>query len=102
MEQQSPPGYAMLLGSEEMINADLFSEDANRIQSLPDHAIAELRDYVKQLLVGNERDDHACIWLDQEAMRCRYHEFRPSICREFEIGSDDCRSWREKYNNALS
>jgi len=97
MEQQSPPGYVMLLSSEQMMNADVFSDDAERIQNLPEVAIAEIKNYMEQLLAGNEREDEACIWLDVETMRCRYHEFRPSICRDFKIGSDDCHSWRQKY-----
>ncbi len=98
MEQESPPGYAMLLNSPDMMeNAELFEEDVARLRSLPDEAIAELRSYIQQLLDGVKRPDRACIWLDRSTMRCRYHEYRPMICRDFEVGSDDCIGWRKAY-----
>lgn len=35
-----------------------------------------------------------CAWLDIESRKCRFHEFRPGICRDFEMGSDGCRLLR--------
>ena len=87
----------MLLSSDEMMEADMFAEDARRIRELPENVMLELREYVKQLLAGNERDDVACIWFDQNTMQCRHHEHRPSVCREFQIGSEDCVGWREQF-----
>ena len=98
MEQESPPGYAMLLSSTEMREkADLLEEDVQRLRSLPPAALEELHEYLRQLLAGVTRSTRACIWLDQTTMRCRHHEHRPMICREFEVGSDECRGWRIAY-----
>jgi Fe-S-cluster containining protein len=98
MEQLSPPGYVMLLSSEEMMNAEMFAEDAERLRNLPQAVILELRDYLKDLLAGIEREDSACIWFDENSMRCRHHEHRPSVCRDFEVGSEDCVGWRERFD----
>lgn len=35
-------------------------------------------------------DDEPCLWLDRRAGRCRHHEHRPDVCREFEIGGEAC------------
>ena len=36
-----------------------------------------------------------CSWLDVFERRCRFYEFRPDICREFEVGSKWCSQFRE-------
>ena len=35
-----------------------------------------------------------CIWLDGE--RCRHHDLRPSVCRDFTVGGEDCLASRHK------
>ena len=37
----------------------------------------------------------ACSWLDVAKKRCRYYEFRPDICRTFEVGGKWCSQFRE-------
>lgn len=98
LEQQAPPGYSMLLNSPElMANPEAFAADVARLRLLPQEAIDELRVYLKDLSAGIENPNPACIWLDQSTMKCRHYENRPSICREFEVGDDDCRGWRRQY-----
>jgi Fe-S-cluster containining protein len=36
-----------------------------------------------------------CAWLDTDSNRCRHYEFRPDICRTFEIGGKWCSAVRE-------
>ena len=96
-EQQSPPGYVMLLNSDEAMASDECKEDAGRVRNLPAEAIRELRDYIKKVLSGEEAPDSVCLWLDRQSLLCRYHHLRPSICREFEVGSDECLDWRSQY-----
>lgn len=43
-------------------------------------------------------DDVPCFWFDPQTKRCRNYEHRPSVCRDFDIGSEGCRSWRDEYN----
>jgi len=39
-------------------------------------------------------DDGWCSALDRETFRCSIYENRPWICREFEMGSYECRNER--------
>lgn len=40
------------------------------------------------------RDDGWCAALDRETMLCTIYERRPGVCREFEMGGDDCLTER--------
>ncbi|ACJ29181.1 Conserved hypothetical protein [Shewanella piezotolerans WP3] len=40
-------------------------------------------------------DDGWCAALDRETLMCSIYENRPWICREFEMGSYECRVERE-------
>lgn len=76
---------------------DEAGEDVERLRNLPEDAMEELREYMKRLLAGEGAEGDSCIWLDGQSMRCRYHEHRPSICRDFKVGGEDCLGWRETY-----
>jgi len=39
--------------------------------------------------------DSPCPWLDAIENRCRHYDFRPDICRNFEVGSKWCSQFRE-------
>lgn len=39
--------------------------------------------------------DGPCFWFDQRTRRCKHHEYRPRVCRDFAVGSTDCLAWRE-------
>jgi uncharacterized protein len=36
-----------------------------------------------------------CSWLDATEGRCRFYEFRPDICRSFEVGAKWCSRFRQ-------
>jgi len=36
-----------------------------------------------------------CSWLDEANKRCRYYDFRPDVCRTFEVGGKWCSQLRE-------
>ena len=38
-----------------------------------------------------------CKWLDESSSRCRYYEFRPDICRTFEVGGSLCSKLRDSH-----
>ena len=40
--------------------------------------------------------DTPCIWLDLATRQCRHYEWRPPVCREFELGGDDCLRIRQE------
>lgn len=97
-EQDSPPGYVMLLSSPNLLDDEsLQNEDVERFRNLPAAALAELRAYMHELLTGNLESDQPCIWLDLNSMQCRYYEHRPSICRNLEVGGQECREWRDAF-----
>ncbi len=41
--------------------------------------------------------DGPCVWLDVDSGRCKHHEFRPKVCRDFRTGSRACLDWRAVY-----
>jgi Fe-S-cluster containining protein len=100
-EQGSPPGYGFLLHSDMMAVA-LWPDqaDVERVLNLPTEAKAILDDYWLKLRAGKITGDgdSPCCWLDQQTMRCRFYEHRPQICRELDVDSEGCRSWRDEYN----
>ena len=54
--------------------------------------------YVEQYESPPEGElDGPCLWLDIETGRCKHHEFRPNVCRDFRIGSAGCLDWRAEY-----
>lgn len=48
------------------------------------------------ILYGVRDDDEPCLWLTPEG-RCARYEDRPLICREMEVGSEDCLHVRQVY-----
>ena len=36
------------------------------------------------------KDDGWCAALDRDTMRCRIYERRPGVCRDFEMGGNEC------------
>lgn len=42
-------------------------------------------------------DDGWCAALDRDTMRCSIYENRPLVCREFQMGEDECLTERNAY-----
>jgi Fe-S-cluster containining protein len=67
---------------------------------LPEELLAEWQAY----LIGvcsdpsESGEDRPCYWFDLETRRCKHYEHRPEICREFEVGGEDCENHRELYD----
>ena len=40
-------------------------------------------------------DDGWCAALDRSTLLCRIYERRPGVCREYEMGGDECLSERK-------
>lgn len=80
-----PPGYAALLLNPNMEHWD--DDDPKRLAEAPPLARADLLDWI-----GDEMPDEGpCCWFDAETRKCRWYAWRPSICREFEMGGESCR-----------
>ncbi len=74
------------------------SHDAQYWRALPDHLKQELLDYIAACEAPPAGQlDGPCIWLDPDTRLCKHHEYRPRVCRDFEIGSKECRDWRKHY-----
>jgi len=56
----------------------------------------ELKAVVMKRMDGPDDYGEACIWLDQDAKRCRHYEHRPQVCRDFKVGGKGCSLVREK------
>jgi hypothetical protein len=50
--------------------------------------LAYWRAYAEGLL-PDCKGDVPCIWLQPDGT-CRHYDLRPAICREFEVGGEDC------------
>lgn len=68
--------------------------DAPPPRSTPVGLMAELEAAVKGPCSGT--DGMPCVWLNRVTGRCRHYEFRPDVCREFEVGGEACLRYREK------
>jgi Fe-S-cluster containining protein len=58
------------------------------------------RRYVRTDAWGGEvmarGDDGWCLAVDRTTMRCTIHPRRPTVCREYPEGGDDCRVERQR------
>lgn len=62
---------------------------------LPPELLAELKALAERFnREGWPCNGEPCVWYDAETKRCRHHEYRPDICRDFEVGGEDCRRVR--------
>jgi Fe-S-cluster containining protein len=74
--------------------------------SLPEDLKAEWESYVADYRLPDygsapESFDGPCIWLDLETRRCKHHEHRPRVCRDFKTGSTACHQWRAYYRDKI-
>ena len=65
--------------------------DAPEIKDLPQELKDELLRYKPS------ETDLVCIWFDRQTKGCKHYEHRPDICRDFEIGSSECHTWRRYF-----
>ena len=77
------------------------SPDAKYWNAMPE----DIRDGVLEFLGGFKHKkgqvDPPCIWLDQDSRRCTNYAYRPTICRNFEVGCPDCLGWRASFADEI-
>ncbi len=61
--------------------------DYHRLMSAPKEAQA--------VYLSRDKASGACSWLDTTNNRCVHYEFRPDLCRTFEVGGKWCSNYRE-------
>lgn len=96
LDQSAPPGYVAYLSG--VLSLDDGTEDAARLQALPADLKTELELYLDFLRSGGSHPDgEICLWFDKSTKQCKNYDLRPQICRDFEMGSDFCHSWRRQH-----
>jgi Fe-S-cluster containining protein len=66
--------------------------------TLPQHLKEELLSFIASYQEPAKRElGKPCFWLDLKTRRCKHHEYRPSVCRDFKIGCNDCVGWHQQY-----
>ncbi len=91
------------MGYPEYIRQSGNQPDEEHWTSLPDDLKEELIRYIASYRKPPAGElDGPCFWLDMETRRCRHHQHRPNVCRDFQVGSKDCRAWRDHYQDQIN
>ena len=62
-------------------------------ESLPDNLKRQINEHIDNLTEVDMGEP--CIWLDMETRQCKNYEYRPQMCRDFELGNPHCLRMRE-------
>ncbi len=65
-----------------------------RPADLPQHLIDEIDEKFLGVFRGQEPPD-TCIWHDTTTGLCRNYEWRPQVCRDYDLGGRECLSLRQ-------
>jgi Fe-S-cluster containining protein len=72
------------------------SAPASRPPGLPQELVGEIDAHFLGLARGQEPQE-MCLWYDPAARRCRHYEWRPPVCREYELGGRACLELRRPF-----
>jgi Fe-S-cluster containining protein len=75
---------------------DIAGPHPARPPDLPQPLIEEIDAHFLGLARGYEPQE-SCLWYDPEARCCKHYEWRPPICRQYELGGQDCRKLRRPF-----
>lgn len=70
------------------VGGDDSEADLRRLRAAP------LEAQTASYLAHHETLNVPCSWLDLATQRCRYYDFRPDICRTFDVGGKWCSQHR--------
>lgn len=94
MHMRSPPSVVMWENDQPVLRTsngiDSDKDDYDWLMAAPEEA----RQIKLARMDSDAPDECPCCWLDLETKRCRFYEFRPGICRDFELGSPECLAHR--------
>ena len=71
--------------------------DGTELNALPVDVREDFLDGMRARNRDDWPDNVPCFWLTDD-LRCKHYNHRPEICREFEVGSEACQGWRERFN----
>jgi Fe-S-cluster containining protein len=60
-----------------------------RPTDIPQRLVDEIDAHFSGLFRGQE-PQRACLWFDSAARRCGHYEWRPQVCRDYELGGPAC------------
>lgn len=92
-EMAAPGEYVTLLQRPDWQLDD--DPDAVRLREMPSEARREIEDYLERGETEGFPFRTPCFWLDKSG-RCRWYEWRPQVCRDFQLGDWMCHYWRRK------
>ncbi|MCE9531847.1 MAG: YkgJ family cysteine cluster protein [Planctomycetes bacterium] len=96
-----PPGFGKFYfdNPDELPGEVWNSADGIRWRDMPDELRATLIAQYEGMLDGTiveiPNDVTPCIWLNQTTRQCGHYDWRPQICRDFQMGSGACRAMRQ-------
>jgi Fe-S-cluster containining protein len=70
-----------------------------RFPGMPDGLVQEVDDHFSGLFRGQEPQER-CLWFDPATRKCRHYEWRPQVCRDYELAGETCLLRREEYRQA--
>ena len=101
-----PPGYWVRVNDkgefdhfamEDYLGGVRNEDEVATIRSMPAALREELaRDLIARREYGWLGPEEPCFWFDLETRKCKHYEYRPTACREFEVGGDYCLNVRKK------
>ena len=78
------------------------SADLTRWEQMPEELRADLLETILAYTPPAKGElDQACIWLHPDTRLCMHHKSRPQVCRDFEIGCQQCLDWRSHYHEEV-
>ena len=89
------------MGYPSFVGADGVGEPETHWQRMPMELKTELLQYIDSYDVHENELDGPCFWYDPQRRVCKHHEHRPNVCRDFRVGGDVCRQWREYYRDRI-
>jgi uncharacterized protein len=75
---------------------DLSVAHPFRPTDLPQELIDEIDAHFLGLHRGQEPQEQ-CLWFDAEKLCCRHYDWRPQVCRDYELAGEACLLRREEY-----
>lgn len=93
--QPSPQGFQFVATGH---TDHAWPDDVDILSQAPPEVLDSIRSYFAErmrLNDWNDADGKPCFWLTEDG-RCRHYEYRPTICRDFELGSNACRKMRSE------
>jgi len=98
----TPPGFAPWFPPPGKTLADTafvrrHNPDAAIVAKMPREVIASLRGGFDEAWRTNRSgQEFPCFWFDPATRKCLHWEHRPTVCRDLEVGGEECRAHRER------